>query len=388
MLFRSLEERDPLGKESGADVSLRIDALRKWRKGERVLAERNVLERIERLASSWRKNFKLPQDNSIAIDSMVGKLLAEAYPERIARQMEKQSVRYKLTNGRMVRLPDHDPLLRESWLVAAQLDGGGGEGKIFLAAPVREEDLLHRAEEQEEITWDFEKGMITATLEMRIGNVVLSRKPLTKITTELRINILCNALREEGLELLNWGEVQEQWQARVLSLRAWRPDEGWPDVSNEYLLLTAAEWLAPYLTDVSRRSDFQRLELQNILSGLLPWKLASKLDKLAPSRLPVPSGSMIKLTYFNDGRLPIMEVRLQEMFGLLETPTLNEGRIGVVLHLLSPGYKPVQITQDLKSFWQTTYHEVRSELRRRYPKHAWPDDPWTAVAVRGALRRK
>ena len=383
-----LEERDPLAKQSGADLSLRVEALRRWRSGERVSADRNVLERIERMATHWRKIFKLQVDNSTVIDSEVGRLLAEAYPERIARQVEKHSERYKLTNGRVVRLPDHDPLTRESWLVAAQLDSGGGEGKIFLAAPIREDDLIHRTREHEAIRWDAEKGMITAALEKRIGNVVLSSMPLKNISEELRLKILCDALREEGLKLLNWGEAQEEWQARVLSLRNWRPDEGWPDVSDEALVQTAEEWLSPYLTAVLKRIDFQRLDLQGILNSSLPWELNSKLDTLAPARLLVPSGSMIKLIYFKDGRLPIMEVRLQELFGLLETPTINEGRNKILLHLLSPGYKPVQVTQDLKSFWHTIYHEVRSELRRRYPKHAWPEDPWTAVAVKGAIKKR
>ncbi len=383
-----LEERDILSKEAGTDLVLRVEMLRRWRSGERVSAERSVLERVERLASSWRKIFKLSADNSTVADTSVGKLLAEAYPERIARQLEKHGLRYKLTNGRIVRLPDHDPLLRESWLVAAQLDSGGTEGKIFLAAPVHESDLLERAQEHESIRWDKERGMLTAALEKRIGNVVLSSKPVSKISEEQRIKILCEVVREEGLKLLNWSNAHDEWQARVMSLRAWRPDEGWPDVSTGHLLATAEEWLSPYINQVSKRIDFQRLDLQQILMSILPWNLHSKLDALAPSRLPVPSGSQIKLTYFQDGRAPVMEVRLQEMFGLLETPAINEGRTKILLHLLSPGYKPVQVTQDLKSFWQTIYHEVRSELRRRYPKHHWPEDPWTAEAVRGVRKTK
>jgi ATP-dependent helicase HrpB len=382
-----LEERDPLPKEAGADLSLRVEVLRKWRRGDRVAADRNVMERIERLAASWRRIFKLQTDNSNPIDADVGKLVAEAYPERIARQQEKQSSRYKLANGRVTRLPDHDPLLRETWLAVAQLDAGSGEGKIFLAAPLKEEDLLHRAAEVEIVKWDAEQGIITANLEKRIGSVVLSSKPLSKISEDRRIKILCEAVREEGLKLLGWDDAQREWQARVLSLRTWRPKENWPDVRDENLLKTTEDWLASYLTNVNRRTDFQRLELQNILAALLPWELTSTLDKLAPARLQVPSGSFIKLTYFSDGRSPVMEVRLQEMFGLLETPTINEGRTKILLHLLSPGYKPVQVTQDLKSFWQTTYHEVRKELRMRYPRHHWPEDPWTAEAVRGAKRR-
>ncbi|MBK5277726.1 MAG: ATP-dependent helicase HrpB, partial [Bacteroidia bacterium] len=381
-----LEERDPLVKGSGADLSLRVEVLRKWRRGERITAEKNILERIERVASSWRKIFKIQADNSTVIDSDVGRFLAEAYPERIARQAEKHSSKYKLANGRVVRLPDHDALVRDRWLVAAQLDSGGGEGKIYLAAPILEEDLIPLAKEFESIRWNVEKGMIEASLEKRIGNVVLSSKPLTKISESVRAKILCDALREEGLKLLNWSELQAEWQSRVMSLRTWRPDEDWPDVSDTKLLATAEEWLSPYLINVSKRIEFTRLEIQNILTGILTWEQSNRLDKLAPHRLPVPSGSMIKLSYFMDGRQPIMEVRLQELFGLLETPTINERRNKILLHLLSPGYKPVQVTQDLKSFWHTIYHEVRSELRRRYPKHSWPEDPWTAEAVRGAVR--
>jgi len=382
-----LEERDPLPKESGADLSLRIEVLRKWRSGERVTAERNVLERIERLAASWRRIFKLEVDNRAPIDTEVGRLVAEAYPERIAQQQGKHNVRYKLANGRIVKLPDHDPLMREPWLSVAHLDAGTNEGKIFLAAPLNEKDLLHRAHEIETATWDSERGMIVAALEKRIGNTILSTKPLTKIADEQRIKILCDALREEGLKLLGWSEAQQEWQARVQNVRSWRPDENWPDVSDAHLLQTAEEWLGTYLSQVSKRIDFQRLDLQNIVAGLLPWELANKLDKIAPIRLQVPSGSQIKVTYFIDGRPPVIEVRLQEMFGLLETPTVNEGRTKVLLHLLSPGYKPVQVTQDLKSFWQTIYHDVRKELRMRYPRHHWPEDPWTAEAVRGAKRR-
>ena len=383
-----LEERDPLPKESGADLSLRVEVLRKWRRGDRVSAERNVLERIERLASSWRRIFKLQAGNSNPVDTEVGKLVAQAYPERIARQQDKQSVRYKLANGRIVRLPDHDPLMRETWLAVAQLDAGSGEGKIFLAAPLNEDDLLHRAIETEIVKWDAERGMITANLEKRIGNVVLSSKSISKVSEEQRIKILCDTVREEGLKLLGWDDAQREWQARVVSIRTWRPEENWPDVSDEHLLNTTEEWLAPYLTNVSKRIDFQRLELHKIVAGLIPWELNAKLDKLAPARLQVLSGSFIKLNYFNDGRSPVMEVRLQEMFGLLETPTVNDGRTKILLHLLSPGYKPVQVTQDLKSFWQTTYHEVRKELRMRYPRHHWPEDPWTAEAVRGAKKRQ
>jgi ATP-dependent helicase HrpB len=383
-----LEERDPLAKESGADLVLRIEALRNWRKGEKVYADKALLERIEKLASHWRKVLGCAPDNVIPKDAAIGRLLVAAYPERIARQQEKHSERYKLANGRVVKLPPHDPLMREAWLCVAQLDAGSGEGKIFMAAAVHEKDLLTLAHENNVVRWDDERGLITAAVEKRVGNLLLESKPIQKVPEEERIKVLCGAIRAKGLKMLGWSEAQENWQARVMSLRSWRPEDGWPEVSDEALSNTLEEWLAPYLTTISRQTELERLELTNILAGLLPWDLQNKFDTLAPTRLQVPSGSMISIHYFTDGRPPVMEVRLQEMFGLSETPSVNAGRNKILLHLLSPGYKPVQVTQDLKSFWQTTYHEVRKELRMRYPRHHWPEDPWTAEAVRGAKRRQ
>jgi ATP-dependent helicase HrpB len=382
-----LEERDPLQKDAGADLSLRIEVLRRWRKGEKVSAEIFLLDRIERLAFSWRKLFNIPVDNSPVSDTEVGKWIMSAYPERIARQIDKYGERYKMANGRTARLPEHDPLHREPWLAIAQVDAGMSEGKVFLAAPVDEQDLVSLAEEKEIVSWDESREMVSATREMRLGNVVLSSKPLKEIPREKRIALICNIIREKGLSMLNWGEDHAAWQARVLSLKQWRPVETWPNVSEENLLQTLEEWLAPFLGDFYKRSEFQRLDLHRLLSAILPWDSQTRFEQLAPARLPVPSGSLIKLNYFSDGRPPVMEVRLQEVFGLLETPAVNEGRNKVIMHLLSPGYKPVQVTQDLKSFWNSAYKEVRKELRSRYPKHSWPEDPFTAQAVKGPKKK-
>jgi ATP-dependent helicase HrpB len=352
-----------------------------------VFADKNVLERIEKLAAHWRKFFNCSEDNVVPEDIAVGKLLIAAYPERIAQQQEKHSERYKLANGRVVKLPQHDPLIRESWICAAQLDAGSGEGKIFMAAAVSEKDLRLHAQEMNVVRWEEGRGLV-AVVEKRVGNLVLETKPVQQISETSRVKVICDAVRSAGLKILGWGESQEMLQARILSLSEWRADEEWPDVSEEKLLESVEDWLAPYITSINRQSELERLDLNMILTSLVPWNLQNKLDTLAPSKLEVPSGSWIKLQYFNDGRSPVMEVRLQEVFGLTETPTVNDGRIKILLHLLSPGYKPVQVTQDLKSFWQTTYHEVRKELRMRYPRHSWPEDPWTAEAVRGAKRRQ
>ena len=383
-----LEERDPLPKEAGADVSLRVEELRKWRSNQYVKADRNALERIERLAESWRKIFNTLVDNSPPIEEDIGILLAAAYPERIARQIDKNRERYKLANGRVVKLPANDPLMRETWLSVAHLDAGSGEGKIFLAAPVNEKALTQIAKERELIKWDDDRGMIVGNLEKRIGNLILQTKPLASISKEKKDTVLVEAIRSGGLKMLGWSEDQQEWQARIMSLRKWNPNENWPDVSDENLCASLEEWLLPYFNDITKRTELQRLDVSAILSGILPWELTNRLDLLAPRRLEVPSGSMIKLVYHQDGQTPVMAVRLQEVFGLLETPTVNQGKMKVMMHLLSPGHKPVQVTQDLHSFWQNTYSDVRKELRMRYPRHSWPEDPWTAKAVRGAVKKR
>jgi ATP-dependent helicase HrpB len=382
-----LEERDPLPKEISADINLRLSVLRKWRSGERVWGDTKVLDRIERLAKSWRNEFRISSDNTSVNDYDVGRLIALVYPERIARQLSKHSERYKLANARMVKLPEHDPLLREPWLALAHLDAGTKEGRIYSAAPLRESDLIVLAHDTEIVRWNNEREAVEGVVEKRIGNLVLETRPLQKIPDSKRITLLLAFIRSKGLNVLGWEDRHETWQARVTCLKAWRPDDLWPDVSNETLLATLGNWLTPYLLTATKRSDLERLTLDSILSALLPWELQRKLDMFAPERIEVPSGSMITVNYFTDGRAPVMEVRLQELFGLLQTPAINEGKVKILMHLLSPGYKPVQVTQDLKSFWSGAYHDVKKELKRRYPKHSWPDDPFTAQAVRGAKRR-
>jgi ATP-dependent helicase HrpB len=382
-----LEERDPLPKDAGADIALRISVLRKWRNGDRVNADRFSLERIEKLAASWRQLLKGKVDNTTVSDTEIGQLIMEAFPERIARQVEKNSERYKLLNNRMAKLPPHDPLSREPWLAVAQLDAGSGEGKIFLAAALDERDMAARAIEKPRVFWDESRGMIAGVLEKKVGTLVLSSKPINAVSEEERIKVWSEVIREKGLRMLGWEERLTSWQARVMSLKKWRAEEGWPDVSEGALLEKLEEWLGPFLINVSKKFELEKLNPEDILSTILPWELQSKLNTLAPENLSVPSGSQIKLIFSAEGHPPVMEVRLQEVFGLLETPTVNEGRNKIILHLLSPGYKPVQVTQDLRSFWTNTYAEVRKELRMRYPKHSWPEDPWTAEAVRGAKRR-
>ncbi|MER3462670.1 MAG: ATP-dependent helicase HrpB, partial [Armatimonadota bacterium] len=278
-----------------------------------------------------------------------------------------------------------DPLLGSAWLSVAHLDAGNDEGRIFLAAPVRPKDLEPFGRELEVVEWDYRAGALVARREHRVGEVALSSEPLREIPEGRRAEILLEVVRSEGLGLLPWSENLRQWQARVLSLRRWNGEE-WPDVSDEHLLQTLEHWLAPWLGRVSRHEDFARLDLASILTGLLPWPLPTRLDELAPTRLEVPSGSRVRLTYSPDGSPPVLAVKLQELFGLADTPRVNAGRTPVMLHLLSPAQRPIQVTQDLRSFWNTTYPEVRKELRGRYSKHPWPEDPWNAEPTRKTKR--
>jgi ATP-dependent helicase HrpB len=383
-----LEERDPVNREAGADVSIRIEALRKWRAREHFSADRNILERIERLAANWRRIVKIQLDNSLPEEHLIGKLLWGAYPERLAQQQGKHSNRFRLLTGKVVTVNQHDPLIREPWICAAQLDAGHNEGKIFMAAPIHPDDLSDHAIETVITRWDNEKEMIVSLKEKRLGLLVLESRPHQgAITDEQRIKVIAQKVRESELRIFEEEEKRLAFQSRVVSLHHWRKDEGWPDMTNEFLLRSVDDWLAPFVSNISRQSELRKLDIVEILKAILTWEQQQRIDVLAPPRIQVPSGSMIQVLYSLVGEPPVVEVRLQEMFGLADTPAVNEGRTKVKLHLLSPGYKPVQVTQDLRSFWETTYHEVRKELRMRYPRHHWPEDPWTAEAVRGAKKR-
>jgi ATP-dependent helicase HrpB len=381
-----LEERDPLPPGSGADISLRLESVRRRRKGMGSQGDSAVLDRIIRLASLWRQRWKIEASEEIINHYAVGNLIAAAYPERIARQETRQGERYKLANGRAAMLPKNDSLVTEQWLAVAHVDAGTDTGKIFLAEALDPKDIASIAKERELVDWDEERQVIRSVRQKSIGALVFSSSPVGKIEEAKRIEVLCRVIGERGLDFLGWGEAERMWQSRVTSLRLWRGNE-WPDVTDERLLENLYQWLAPFLTSAFKKQDLEKLSWAEILPTLLPWELQTKLNKLAPEKLEVPSGSMIRIQYRADGSDPFIEVRLQELFGLLETPSVNEGKTKLLVHLLSPGYKPVQVTRDLRSFWTTTYHEVRKELKIRYPKHSWPEDPFTANAVRGVKRR-
>lgn len=371
-----LEERDPLGKEAGIDINPRIEALRR----ERSRKSMGRFSRIERVASQYRQMLKIDADNSPFDPHETGLLLAYAYPERIASARPGNNAQFQLANGRLATAGHKDDLAHEPWLVAANVDQRENMGKIFLAAPLNPKDLLPLVKEQEITTWDTRKGGLIASKDLRIGTIVLQSKPLSSVTTEMRVEAAWSAIRNEGRSMLNFNEPFEQLQNRIISLSKWNTGD-WPDVSIDTLLSGNGEWLKPYLNEAKKNEDLKKIDLAQALFSSLPYDAQTTLNKLAPQRLEVPSGSKILIRYLPTGDSPILAVRLQELFGLAETPRINNGQIPLVIHILSPGYKPVQVTSDLKSFWNNLYHDVKKELQRRYPKHSWPDDPWSAKAV-------
>lgn len=399
-----LEERDPLDRSiAGADLNLRIEHLRRWRTEQR---RDRAWEKIEKTAAVYRKLFNIAPDNTAADHFATGLLLAYAYPERIAAAKDANSGLFQLANGQTATINRDDDLSHEPWLSIAQLDAQKGQGKIFMAAPLNPKDLIHLGKETENIRWDSRKQQLLATADLRIGSIVLQSKPLAAPDPQQLEHIISETIKNEGQSLLNFTPQVEQWQNRVLSLGSWNPEQNWPDVSTQTLLHNNKEWLSPYFPRLRKAAsgparpvggssvqallkeeDFKKIDLANILQHSLPYDQQIQLNQLAPSVITVPSGSSIPLSYSPYGDAPILAVRLQELFGMLDTPTVNGGTTNVVIHLLSPGYKPVQVTTDLRSFWQNTYFEVRKELKRRYPKHSWPENPLEAEAVRGVKRK-
>lgn len=380
-----LEERDPLPRDSGIDINLRIDALRRHRREQR---KERQFKNIEKVAESYRKMFGIEAEND-AFDSLeTGLLLAQAYPERIAHARPGNNAQYKMANGKLAMAGHKDDLAYEQWLAIAHVDPRDGMGKIFMASPLNPQDLAPLVQEKEVIDWDTEDGGLTATLELRIGNIVLQSKPLPDPDPELLKEAVSDAISREGEQLLPFTPEVSQWQNRVLSLRKWRTSENWPDVSTPALLFSNMDWLGPYLDPIRKPSDLKKINLLEILQYTLDYDQQQALARLAPARLAVPSGSNIQLNYQANGTPPVLAVRLQEVFGLADTPEVNEGKVKVLMHLLSPASRPVQITSDLRSFWDETYFEVKKELKPRYPKHAWPDNPWEEEAIRGVKKKK
>ncbi|MFC3608716.1 ATP-dependent helicase HrpB [Stutzerimonas tarimensis] len=388
-----LVERD-IGRGAGADLANRLVLLAAGR-GD------GAVQRVRQLARQFRG--MLPAASRPApVDAegghWPGALLAFAYPDRIARQRRHGGTDYRLANGRAAQFGEVDALMKHEWLVIAELGGRQGqrEERIYRAAaldPALFEGMLGECVvERDQLEWDEREGVLRAERQRRVGELVLASVPLEP-DADARARALLDLVRRKGLELLPWTPELRQWQARVMLLRQGLGRSGsssgvsdWPDVSDAALLARLEDWLLPYLGKVSRLAHFASLDLAAMLSTLLPWPLPQQLDELAPESIRVPSGSRIRLDY--NEQPPVLAVRLQELFGLADTPRILGGRLAVKLHLLSPARRPVQVTGNLASFWANTYAEVKKDLKGRYPKHYWPDDPLVAEPTARAKPRR
>lgn len=384
-----LEDRDLLGPGAGADMHERIRVLRGERSSQRIDTRRlqALSQQAKRLAGPETGGKSKPGE--VPTDTEVGRLLALAYPDRIGKRRPGDTPRYQLSNGKGALLRDDDGLARHEWLVAADLDGKAKEATIYLAAPVDlsalETDLAAHISEQDEAEWDDKRGTVVARRTRRLGSLLLAEKPLNKVSPELIQQGLLAAIRRKGLDSLPWTPGTRQWQARVALLAEHFPGQ-WPDVSDQALTEILEQWLAPFLTGISRWSELARLNLQNALNSLLEYPQQQQLAELAPTALTIPTGSSVNLDYTAENG-PVLAAKLQALFGWTKTPEVAGGKVPVLIHLLSPARRPLAVTADLASFWLNVYPQVRKDTRGRYPKHPWPEDPLTAVAQQG-LKRK
>ncbi len=379
-----LEEKDPFIKmhqdmlTSDADINTRIIGLR----DNRIYRQKHYMfARIIRIAEQYRQLVHIKEDNSILPAAVAGALIAVAYPERIAKAT--QEGRFQLASGDIVRIDMKDELSAHEWLAVASVNQ-----RIFYASPVDVKDLRQIARQKDNVTWDSKRGQIIAQRELRIGTLLVESKPLTDIPREQMTQLMAEAAKKDGTSMFDFSDAVHNLQQRIATVAQWHPELNLPALDTESFLLRAPEWMPFFAGKATTAFELRKIDLTSAIWSLLTYDQQQAVERLAPSHIAVPTGSRIRVEYRQGADQPILRVRLQECFGLTDTPRVNDGQQPVLMELLSPGFKPVQLTQDLRSFWQGTYFEVRKELKRRYPKHSWPDNPLEAEAVRGVAKKQ
>ena len=379
-----LEDRDILHgmRDTDVDLSLRLHALGSPSGGDSMIRSRLVRE-AKRLCDAL--GIGGPRQNDY---EQAGVLVALAYPERIARRRGNEDRRYQMTGGTGAVLPDWSLLAREEFLAIADVDGSGIEARVFLAAPLRKTDLLKTFAERiftkEEVFWNASEEAVIARQTMMLGSLVIEERPMEpgKHATN---PAMIEGIRQMGLTSLPWSKESNSMRSRSewLRVHALVPED-WPDLSEGPLLSTLDDWLMPFLDGATRRSHLQKLDMTAIIRARFSYSQIKDLDRLAPATVTVPTGSHIHPDY--SGEQPVLSVRLQEMFGQTDTPLIAGGKVSLLVHLLSPAGRPLAVTQDLRSFWKNAYPEVRKQMRGRYPKHHWPEDPLNAAPTKRTKR--
>ena len=371
-----------------ADLRTRLEML----SGKRAAdpdADRFRLETVKRAAADLKSRFKCGRDSGSADDA--GKILILAFPDRVGRRRDNDKGQYLLSNGRGVGFRQADSLMGEEFLVVVDFDDRDGHGRILRAAPVSYNDirnmLADHVDQYELCRYDPVAGRVSAIREERLGSVILGGGPLPKPDPLEAARLLLEAVKAEGLGRLSWPDQLLRWRGKVNFLhKVPGLEKDYPDFSDKALLEAADKWLPDLLANKTAFSQIKPDEMWNALRNLLGWKAAARLDELVPDSIEVPTGSRIKIDYENEAG-PVLAVRLQEVFGWRETPRIADGKVQLTLHLLSPAMRPVQVTRDLASFWREGYFHVRKELRGRYPKHYWPDDPLVAEPTKGVRKK-
>jgi ATP-dependent RNA helicase HrpB len=401
-----LSERDLLRGAPGsrdADVRTRLDALR----GDRAPAglDRGVLERARRTSRDLARRLEVRpardsgrDDHGAAADlrekavpSAEGVLLAFAYPDRIGRRRPGADARYTLANGRGAHFAETQSLGRQEFIVAVDLDDRERDARILLAAPITRDDIethfADRIERSESIAWNSREQAVNARRIVRLDALILEEQPLPQVPADAARAAMLEGVRELGVSALPWTRDARDLQARIEFVRRAIPGAQWPAVDDASLGVSLDAWLAPWLEGVTRRDHLARVPLADALRALLPYDQQRRLDELAPTHLEAPTGSRIRIDYLDESA-PVVSVRLQEVFGLQESPRLAGGSVPITFKLLSPAQRPVQVTRDLAGFWRGSYADVRKDMRGRYPKHYWPENPLEAEPTRGVRRRK
>jgi ATP-dependent helicase HrpB len=402
-----LEARDPLlaqgapGRGGGRSDAIadRWRALAAFRDGRTGAdASRSALAAIDAAAKQWRRRTGTdaapPRD---APAHLFGDLLLHAFPDRVGFRHAADPKRYQLANGRMARLFDDSALHGEPWIVASELRHDARDSLVLRGAPLDEarlqRDFPQRFSEGDHVRWDPGKRALVAQRERRYDRIVLDARPAGRVDPAQAARALTDAVRELGLDALPWSDAARQWQARVQAVRAWMPELAaqLPDLSDDALLATLDDWLLPAFAGMTRLDALAETGLTEALRHRVDWTLRARIDALAPARITVPSGMERAIGYALEGdgtpAAPVLAVKLQELFGLADTPRIADGRVALTLHLLSPAGRPLQVTQDLRGFWDRTWPEVRKEMKGRYPKHPWPEDPWSARPTHRAKPR-
>lgn len=391
-LVALVEARDPLPGHGDA-LAARWQALAGFRSGRGAAgANRGALAAVDAAAAQWRRRLRVQAKSPAHVPAhALGDLLAHAFPDRIARQHPADPYRYQLASGRMARITDDSALYGEPWLAAAELRFDPRQALVLRAAPVDEAHLRRafadRFAERDQVRWDDARGALVAERVQAFDAIVLEARPGGRIDPDAAAGALVEAVRSRGLDALPWTPALRQWRERVRCLRGWMPELGLPDLSDDALLADLDDWLRPAFAGRTRLDALDAGDLAGALKSRLDWPLGQRLDALAPERIQVPSGQLRRIEYAH-GQEPVLAVKLQELFGLAETPRIADGRVPLTLHLLSPAGRPLQVTRDLGGFWERTWPEVRREMKGRYPKHPWPEDPWTAPPTHRAKPRR